>query len=267
MDTTRRSFVASSVLLFAGCTGADPGGSESTPTETTEPSTNTSTESDALECNPERVEDKTGRTEYAVGVYEQAYDDLRNGQEAIGAMMDSEGLYINREEGADANVPDGLIIDREDGGDVILTLVDYSGSPLSEMRNSQFYDALEGFRDAQGILETNIEGDDSTVLQRRNPDGWEYAENFVSGCSIENGDLFHEPIENGMSTAEHLIAAAEKFAEECTVYIDNDAEFEDDVPEATEIQQEAVSELQSAANDYPRTPDSLENEVLVYRGE
>jgi len=267
MDTARRSFIASSVLLIAGCTGQNPIGSQPTTTETTEPSTNASGESDSLECNPERVEDKTDRTEYAVEVYEQAYDDLRNGQEAIGAMMDSEGLYLKREEGADANVPDGLIIDREDGGDVLLTLVDYSGSPLSDMRNSQFYNALEGFRAAQGVLETNIGGDDSTVLQRKNPDGWKYADKFTNSCSIENRDLFPEPIENGISTAEHLIAAAEKFAEECTVYIDNDAEFEDDIPEATEIQQEAVSELQSAANNYPRTPDSLENEVLVYRGE
>lgn len=250
MDISRRTFVVGSVFLLAGCTGNSTEANQqpsSTPTETP-------TETTRSKCNPEYVEDTEDRTEYALGQYEGLYDGMRGGQEELGVMMDSDGLMARKEEGVDANTPNGLILEEREGGDVLITLVDYSDSALSDMRNDWFHDAIEGFRGAQGFLESNIEA-------------WEEHLEFVNDCEINEGDLFPQPMRNGISTAEHLKAAAAKFEEECKAYLDNDAAFGEDVSEASQLQEEAIAELGEAAATYPRTPQSLEDEVLVYRSD
>ncbi|GGL28855.1 hypothetical protein GCM10009037_10660 [Halarchaeum grantii] len=250
MDISRRSFVVGSVFLLAGCTGNSSEANQqptSTPTETP-------TETTRSKCNPKYVEDTEDRTEYALGLYEDAYDGMNNSEDEIGAVIESDGLYATQEEGPDANHPDGLILEEREGGDVLITLVDLSDSALSDMRNDRFHDAIEGFRGAQGALESNI-------------GSWQNALEFVNDCEINDNDLFPQPIQNGISSAEHLKAAAAKFEEECKAYLDNDATFEEDVSDASQLQEEGVEELREAAATYPRTPQSLEDEVLVYRSD
>lgn len=109
MRLSRRSFAASSLLLLAGCnSGASPDrstalGSEATsgsPTETSPPSTPT--------CTPPGVDSRADRTKHALDLYETAYDGLDAGASDIGVVMESDGLYVTRETGGDANVPEGL---------------------------------------------------------------------------------------------------------------------------------------------------------------
>ncbi|WP_338756447.1 hypothetical protein V9T20_12270 (plasmid) [Halobacterium salinarum] len=262
MKISRRELVSSSPLLLAGCIGQTTNDSKQASTEEGGQTTESSESSTGM-CSEYESEEK--RTEAALGLYEGAYDGLKSGQEEIGAMIDSKGIRVQKEEGPDANTPNGLILEEKKNGDVLITLVQYDGSALYDMHNSWFHDALEKFQKAQQVLKSNLES--RSTEWERSDGGWNYTQKFVNQCEIKHADLFPQPINNGISSVEHLINAAAKFEEECKVYLDNGAEFEDDVPEADELQQDAVSKLKEAASYYPRTPKSLEDQVLVYRSE
>ncbi|MFY4815847.1 hypothetical protein ACOJIV_24635 [Haloarcula sp. AONF1] len=262
MTITRREVVSGSLLLLGGCVGKSSNNSEHTPTKEINQS-NERAESSSQMCNTYEGDEK--RTEAALRLYKGSYDGLKSGQEVIGPMIDSEGLYASKEEGVDANTPDGLILEEQEGGDVLITLIHYDNSALYDMYNSWFHDALEKFQEAQEALNSNLES--RSTEWEGSDGGWNYTQKFVNQCDIDHSDLFHQSIENGITSVKHLINSAAKFEEECKIYLDNDADFEDDVPEAKQLQQEAVSELQSAADNYPRTPESLEDQVLVYRSE
>jgi len=267
MKKTRRGIITGTALLFSGCIGQAGNENRATSTQESASSIDTVTEARSTECGPQWVESEADRARYAVSIYEKAYDGLENGKMDIGAMIGPETLYAVKEEGTDANVPNGLIIEEREGGEVLITLAEYSGSPITDMRISDFYDALEGFRNAQEVLKRNIEGSSDTVKQRSISDGWKGAEEFSNNCDIQEGDLFSEQVNKGKLAAGYLIEAAEKFAEECKVYIDSDAEFEDDIQEAKSFQEEAISKLELAADSYPKNPESLRNEMLVYSGD
>lgn len=247
---SRRKFVVGSVFLLTGCTGNRTEANQqpsSTPTETP-------TETTRSKCNPRYVENTSDRTDYALGLYDESYDVMNRSEDEMGVVIESDGLYARKEEGVDANHPGGLILEEREDGDILITLVEVSESALADMRNDRFHDAIQRFRGTQRTLTLNIES-------------WEESLEFVIGCEINEADLFPQPIQNGISTAEHLKAAAAKFEEECKVYLDNDASFEENVPEASKLQEEAIEELREAANTYPITPQSLEDEVLVYRSD
>ncbi|WP_277541299.1 hypothetical protein [Haloarcula laminariae] len=250
MERSRRSVLVGGVALVAGCGGRETGGSNGSPTETGRRTATTA----ATDCAPSGIETREGRTEYALSAYEDAYDDMNGALDEIGAVITGDGLYAAREEGPDANTPDGLILETRDGGDVLVTLTDLSGSAIADMRNDLFYDAIEAFRGAQGALDSNV-------------DSWNEVREFVTACEVDDADLFPGPIADGIATARHLRTAAEKFEQECTVYLDNDATFDTELAEADRLQADAISALRSAAADYPRSPTSLENEVTVYRSE
>jgi hypothetical protein len=259
MQLSRRDFVIGSTTLLTGCAGGQNSAAPQSTTTTTSTTTASSTE-----CRPQPyVDSPTKRAEYAIGLYQDAYDVLQTAQQDIGVIIDQDGLIAHKEEGADANYPDGLILERREGGDVLITLAlrTTDQSALYDMRHSRFYDAIEQLRSVQEFLTNRIDGTEQFTPP------WQEIEQFLEACEVKNGDLFVTPVANGLEATKHLRTAAMKFEAECKAYLDQDAEFEDEVPEADELQDQGVAALKQAAGAYPRTPESLENKVLVYRSE
>lgn len=235
--------------------------SQNTEPETTEENSQAERTS---KCSPQPyIENPADRAEYAVGLYEDGYDVLETAQESIGVMMGPDGIVLEKDTGVDANYISGLVVERKDGGDTVISLAirTTEESALYDMRNSRFYDAIERLREIQEYLYNRINGTEHFDAP------WNECNQFISQCEVKNEDVFVKPVNRGLAATKHLKSAASLFEEECKSYLDNDAKFEENVSEAENIQHKAISELYSAANEYPRSPESLKNEVLVYAGD
>ncbi|GGK82817.1 hypothetical protein [Haloarcula sebkhae] len=259
MHLSRRQVIAASTILFAGC--ASSSSSESIESETTTERRQTT---NSKKCYPQPyIETPADRTEYAVGLYEDGYDVLESAQENLGVIMGPDGIMLKENTGVDANYIQGLVVERRDEGDTVISLIvrTTDQSALYDMRNDRFYDAIEKLRELQEYLDNRING-----TTHFDPP-WEECEQFIDQCDVKNQDLFVKPVRNGLAATRHLKSAASLFERECKSYLDNDASFEESVSEAEDLQEKAISKLYSAADKYPRTPESLENEALVYRSD
>lgn len=261
MNATRRKIISTSILFLCGCTSRNDNSDNKQEDQAQETEQkNTPTESYTQPCKSPQE-----NAEYALSKYKSAHDDLQEGQSELGIIISNGAIVANKEQGPDANSPDGLIIEKQDDGDTIITLAEVSNSAIYKMRYGSFYDAIEQFRAAQTTFAQVIEGHSSTIKARQSPDGLDHILEFLNECDSLEEELLKESVEIGISTAKSFLEAAVLFEEECKVYLDNEARFEEDIPEAQELQERAISKLEEG--DYPEGPEYLENRISVYSPE
>ncbi len=258
MDATRRKIIFTSTLFTCGCTSRNNNSNNEQESQSQETEQkNAPTESYTQPC-----ETPQENAEYALSKYKSAYDELQRGQKELGIIISNGAILASREQGTNANSPDGLIIEKQDGGDTIIILEDLGDSAIYKMRNDLFYDAIEQFRAAQTTFEQVIEGHNHTIKARQNPDGLDHVSEFLNRCDSRKKELLEESVEVGISIAKNFLDAAVLLEEECKVYLDNEARFEENIPEAQDIQERAISKLEEGS--YPESPEYLENRIFVY---
>jgi hypothetical protein len=258
MGTIRRKIISTSLLFICGCTSRNNNSSNKQEDQSQETEQkNTPTESYTQPCKtPEE------NAEYALSKYKSAHDELQKGQSELGIIISNGAIVASKEQGLDANSPDGLIIEKQDDGDTIITLAEVDDSAIYKMRNNSFYDAIEQFRAAQTTFAQVIEGHNYTIKARQSPDGLDHVSEFLDRCDSLEKELLKESVEIGISTAKSFLDAAVLFEEECKAYLDNEARFEENIPEAQELQERAISKLEEG--NYPESPGYLEDRIFVY---
>lgn len=128
-----------------------------------------------------------------------------------------------------------------------------SGSAIELMNLSMFFDAIEAFRSAKSTFKSAISV-------------FEETRTFARECHVDSeyDDMILDNCDKGIDMCGFLIKASDEYEKACKVYLDNDADYEDDVPEADEHEDRAIEYIKDSRGSYPISGELMMDRIQIY---